>query len=433
MPALSRRHYRRELLVWSLLPIAMGAVEGGVTGVIAKNAFAGQVQEARLNLAVAVLAGAPAFANIMSFVWPAVSHGRHKIALLSTLQIISVSFLMCIALAPLSEIGLWMLMLGAIGARVTWSGVIMLRTTVWQANYPRTARATLAGKLATVQAIVMAATAGTIGLAMDISAEAFRLVYPIAMLCGITGALAYRRMRMRGHAAMLAAERREPSAGRVHVNPWMLRRTLHEDPMYRRYMTAMFVFGSGNLMVTAPLIIMLKDRFVMLSEAWQMFIAATIPLLIMPLSIPVWSKLLDRVHIVPFRAVHSWAFVSSIVLVLIGCLLTQPWIIVLAAIMKGVAFGGGVLGWNLGHHDFASVEKASQYMGVHVTLTGLRGVTSPIIGVSVYQLLEWWRPGSGPLVFTLCLALSIAGALGFLVLARTMPRDEHIIAPPPAR
>jgi len=432
MPALSRRHYRRELLVWSLLPIAMGAVEGGVTGVIAKNAFAGQVDEARLNLAVAVLAGAPAFANIMSFIWPAISHGRHKIALLSTLQIISVSFLMLIALAPLSDIGLWMLMLGAIGARVTWSGVIMLRTTVWQANYPRSARATLAGKLATVQALVMAATAGTIGMAMDVSTEAFRIVYPIAMLCGITGGLAYRRMRMRGHAAMLAAERREPRAGRVHFNPWLLRNTLHEDPMYRRYMTAMFVFGSGNLMVTAPLIIMLKDRFV-ISEAWQMFIAATIPLLIMPLSIPFWSKLLDRVHIIPFRAVHSWAFVSSIVLVFIGCLLTQPWIIVLAAIMKGVAFGGGVLGWNLGHHDFTSVEKASHYMGVHVTLTGLRGVTSPIIGVSVYELLEWWMPGAGPLVFVLCLAMSISGALGFLALARTMPGNEHTIAPPPAR
>ena len=180
MPALSRGHYRLELLVWSLLPIAMGAVEGGVTGVIAKNAFAGHVDEARLNLAVAILAGAPAFANIMSFVWPAISHGKHKIRLLSTLQALSVSFLLFIAFAPLNDLGLWMLMLGAIGARVTWSGVIMLRTTVWQANYPRTARATLAGKLATVQAIVMAATAGTIGLALDASTESFRIVYPAA-------------------------------------------------------------------------------------------------------------------------------------------------------------------------------------------------------------------------------------------------------------
>ena len=212
-----------------------------------------------------------------------------------------------------------------------------------------------------------------------------------------------------------------------------MRQTLREDPHYRRYMTAMFVFGSGNLMVTAPLIIMLKDRFVMLNEGWQMFIAATIPLLIMPLSIPFWSRLLDRVHIVPFRAVHSWAFVTSIVLVLIGCLLTEPWIVVLAAITKGIAFGGGVLGWNLGHHDFTTVENASRYMGVHVSLTGLRGVTSPIIGVSVYQLLEWWRPGSGPLVFALCLGLSISGAIGFWMLARTMPRDTHTIAPPPAR
>lgn len=238
---------------------------------------------------------------------------------------------------------------------------------------------------------------------------------------------------MRGHALMLAAERADPAAGRAHVSPWAMRRTLHNDPQYRSYMTSMFVFGSGNLMVTAPLIIMLKDRFVMLSDSWQMFIAATIPLLIMPLAIPFWSKLLDRVHIIQFRAVHSWAFVLAIVLVFVGCLLTEPWVLVVAAMLKGVAFGGGVLGWNLGHHDFSSVRNASHYMSVHVSLTGLRGVTSPVIGVSVYELLEWQMPGSGPLVFLLCLSLSVTGALGFMRLARTMPIGEHTIAPPPAR
>ena len=69
MPPMSRMHYRRELAVWSLLPIALGAVEGGVTGVIAKNAFEGAVDERVLNLAVALLTTAPAFANILSFVW----------------------------------------------------------------------------------------------------------------------------------------------------------------------------------------------------------------------------------------------------------------------------------------------------------------------------------------------------------------------------
>ena len=38
----------------------------------------------------------------------------------------------------------------------TWSGVITIRTSVWRANYPDADRAKIAGKLATMQAIMLA-------------------------------------------------------------------------------------------------------------------------------------------------------------------------------------------------------------------------------------------------------------------------------------
>ena len=79
MPRLSRGHYRRELVAWFFLPIMLGAVEGGIVGVLAKNIFETAASTRALNLCVAVLAGAPAFANVTSFIWAALSHGRHKI------------------------------------------------------------------------------------------------------------------------------------------------------------------------------------------------------------------------------------------------------------------------------------------------------------------------------------------------------------------
>ena len=69
MPRMARGHYRRELAAWACLALGAGAVEGGVTGAIAKNVFEGVVNETLLNYAVAVLTGAPAFANIASFLW----------------------------------------------------------------------------------------------------------------------------------------------------------------------------------------------------------------------------------------------------------------------------------------------------------------------------------------------------------------------------
>ncbi len=79
-----------------------------------------------------------------------------------------------------------------------------------------------------------------------------------------------------------------------------------------------------------------------------------------------------------------------------------------------------MLAWNLGHHDFASARRAAQYMGVHVTLTGLRGILAPIIGVSLYEILEWVRPGAGAWTLAFCLGLTATGAIWFVSMRRTL-------------
>ena len=69
LPLLLRAHYGRELGAWCLLPLMLGALEGGVVAVIAKTVFSASVHTRWLNLAVAILVGAPAFANVVSFLW----------------------------------------------------------------------------------------------------------------------------------------------------------------------------------------------------------------------------------------------------------------------------------------------------------------------------------------------------------------------------
>jgi hypothetical protein len=419
MPRLARLHYRRELLAWIFLPIMMGAVEGGVTSVLAKNAFAGAVPERWLNIAVAILSGAPAFANVTSFLWASLSHGRHKIRFLVGLQIAAVVLIAQVGLAPRNGIGLLMLLLAGVGARVCWSGVVTLRATVWHANYPRHVRARMAGKLTTVQAIMLAGVGLAIGLAMSSDERSYHVLYPLVAGCGLVGAMLYSRMRMRGHAAIVGSEQREVEERTKLMSPLQIWRVLQHDKPFRRYMTAMFIFGIGNLSIAAPLVIMLRDVFGYGYLA-GILIMATIPIIMMPVSIPFWSRILDRRHIIRFRVIHSWAFVLTTLCVVIAALSREPAFLWVAAVMKGIAFGGGVLGWNLGHHDFASQEKSSQYMGVHVSLTGVRGLIGPPAAVGLYELLELWRPGGGAWVFVVCLAITIAGAIGFFLLSRSM-------------
>ena len=154
--------------------------------------------------------------------------------------------------------------------------------------------------------------------------------------------------------------------------------------------------------------------------------------------IPLWARLLERTHIIRFRVVHSWVFVGANLVLVVAAMAASEWVLYASAVAKGLAFAGGALAWNLGHLDFAPPHKASQYMGVHVTLTGVRGLLTPFSGVAVYEGLEALAPGSGWWVFVLCTALTVAGGVGFMILSRRVdPRlhahPEPVEVAPPSR
>lgn len=416
MPPLTRGLYRRELFAWVFLPLMIGAADGSVVGVITKNAFEGRVDASVLNFAVAIITGANAFANISSFLWASLSHGRHKIRFVVGLILLATCFVLMMGFAPLDETGLIMFVVGVVGARVCWAGVATLRSTVWRANYPRHVRARITGKFATIQALIIAGIGAGFGWLMDWDITVYRIVFPFAGVCGIVGALMYRRLRVRSHVRLLRNERTGDQLPRG--TPLSVVRILLGDRPFLVFMTCQFIFGLGNMMINAPLAIMLKDTFGV-QNLVGILIMFTIPVTIMPIAIPIWARLMDRSHIVRFRAIHSWMFVTAALCFFIAAESAgQPFALALlfgAAVVRGLAFGGGVLAWNLGHHDFATVDQASQYMGVHMTLTGIRGLIAPILAWALYEIFN--EMGDPALVFLVCFILSLTGALGFVAMS----------------
>jgi MFS family permease len=175
-------------------------------------------------------------------------------------------------------------------------------------------------------------------------------------------------------------------------------------------MAWMFVFGLGNLMIGAPQAIFLEDR---LGASYLQAILATtiIPLMTMPIIIPVWARLLDRVHIVKFRSIHGWSFVTAAGVMWLAAWTESLWLFYVSGAMLGVGFAGGSIAWNIGHQDFASPERDALYMSVHVTLNGIRGVIAPFAAVALYKWLN--ASGVSHLTFAVCFAVNIVGAAGF--------------------
>jgi MFS family permease len=226
-------------------------------------------------------------------------------------------------------------------------------------------------------------------------------------------------MRMRGQKRLARAERSGVGVDQPSLNPLSVVRVLQNDPHYRRFMATMFIFGLGNLMIDAPLAIILQEQFHL--GYWpSILITSSLSDIMMLVAIPMWARLLNRWHIVQFRAIHAWSYVLAAMLSLIACVTHQVWLMFVMAVIKGLADAGGALAWNLGHHDFAKDHNASQYMGVHVTLQGIRGLMAPFLGVGIYQLFEHWKPGFGVWAFAPCLALNMSGAAGFGLMWREL-------------
>lgn len=441
-----RRNYQHELLAAHTWPIAVSMVEGAVTSVIAKKAFSDTP-----DWVIATLVAAPAFCNVSSFIWTRFTEGRSVVRALNIIQLCVLAMLLVIALVPINQIGLFIFLAAALIARFCMVGVITLRSVIWRANYARFERARITGKLITVQTLVMASVSILLGQAMDWHEQSFRFIYPLATAFGLIGVRAYSRLRVRRPFLMVQSDR--PSIDLTdYGQPIFLPRTrrlrqyghylshalrsgvatasdarrtvgamwgvLRDDLPYRGYMVCMTLTGVGNLAISAPLVLVVTERF-HFDYLYSLFILQSIPLLVMPISIPFWSRFLDRVHVIRFRAVHVWVFVLAHALTFAGAFLGSIPLLACGQIIRGVGFGGGALAWNLGHNDFSSRQDAGLYMSVHVTLTGIRGAFASYLGVIMYSGVSWWifdLPALEEFSFIFWGAVTALGAVGFAYL-----------------
>jgi len=177
------------------------------------------------------------------------------------------------------------------------------------------------------------------------------------------------------------------------------------------------VFGGGNLMLIPMLVVMLSEQLA-LPQSQQVLVTSSIPLVVLCFCVPWWARLLDRRHIFGYRAIHSWFYVAANLFFTVALVSGSHAALWLAAVLLGCANAGGHLGWNLGHDDFSSDANAAQYMAVHVTLTGMRGLVMPLLGVGFYQWLAMLRPQWAGWALALPLALNLIGAIAFVVLSR---------------
>src|SRR3984885_14210953 len=144
--------FRREVLPWGLLGLALGLVEGATAAILVKQHFAGVAPPFAVNLAVALVS------------------------------------------------------LSIVAARVLWAGILTVRAAIWTANYPRNVLARITARIVIVNSIAVALSAALVGWMLEAHALDARWLYGGGALAGLCGAWLYRATRVRREFRLLAAE-----------------------------------------------------------------------------------------------------------------------------------------------------------------------------------------------------------------------------------
>lgn len=442
LPFLSRRNYFhefRQIVPWSLLA---GVVEGAFGSVVVAKAFDGG------ELEVAVATATPVAAFVTSLVWGMLCVGRPKVRLL---MLFSAGTALLTGLAgaiPASKYGAIWFICEMAAAQVLMSGVLTTRSAVWKSNYPKSVRGRITARLQGVRFVVGTASALTAAAVCDWNPSSYRFIYPIACVFGLVAVWMARRLHIRGERAELSRRACRPvdvEVSRELVEPFSLVallspgrvlgqmvEVLREDRRYMLYCTAQFFTGLANLM-TMSIVAAVVTRDLDYGRTWGFWVSTTLLVAIPQLSIlgglGRWGRLFDRVGVLGFRVINVSCWVLSLVMGMVATLLADaaggagaslfPLAVTAFAVRSvlfGLGRGGGAVAWFIGHLHFAKTEKAEIYMGIHVALTGIRGLFAPVGGVLLWQWMGW------P-VWLIAIAFALISLAMFTALAKEEQRE----------
>ncbi len=403
-----RKSFRREQLSELTLPLATSLMEGGFVSVVAAKAF--NVEP----WVIAVISAAPMFGNLSSFFWTRIASGRAKVPMIGTLQILVLLCVVAIALSPRSHEGSWVLLTSVIMARILIAGIITVRSVTWSLNYDRVLRARATGRLQAITSLTVVLTTSLAGWALDARPENFRYVYGAGAVLGCIGVWIFRGVLVQGETRHRVLERRGTKEGGRRDS---FITVLRADKLYARYQLHQFTSGIANMMLEPPLVYLVSKQLGA-SYVVSIGIVMLIPFTLNLTTMPFWARYLDRVHVAEFRARQNAGWVIGVLIMFWGAwTFSLVWLAV-GRVITGIVNGGGSLAWQLGHNDFAPRDQISTYMGIHVTLTGVRGAFAPFLGMALY--LGWdaqgYVPGSSGLsawLFLVSAALGVVAWHGF--------------------
>jgi len=400
IPYVARATYLQErahLIIWSLV---LGTIEANLAGVVVTKTFHAS------KLLTTVVWGLPVVMMMLNVLWGLIIRGRPRKLVLFILTIVAALLTGSIAFATPEwhPWGGWVFA-GQIGLiHFFVSGLVTLRSSMWQVNYPESIRGRIIGRIQTIRFLFVPLSAAVVSAQFDLDPSHYCIVYPAVAGLGLLSLVPMRRFRVRRERSEIKEYRAHRvklrESGGASTGLWggvkeaggILRR--HHE--FRRYMLAQFSLGSANFF-TDPMLLVVITMRLDFDYLTSIMVMAVIPGMCSWLAIRFWAPYFDKVGVVRFRVANCYVWISSYICVAAAMLIIESGaseyfglaigIIVAGRVLKGVAHGGGIIAWSIGHLHFARKNQVDLYMSIHVAFTGVRALTMPYLSLLANTLL----------------------------------------------
>lgn len=244
-----------------------------------------------------------------------------------------------------------------------------------------------------VNKVMMLVTTFLYGFLLDYDHYAFTYVFPILGALGVFSIYLLSRISYIEERTVILSRSFKDSVKGSFKN---LVRILRFNDPYRDYEIGFMFYGFAFMSTKAVITLFYKEELD-LNYSSVAFYQNGFNILAIIL-LPVFGKLLGRTD--PRRFVMLTYSSLALYIFFIGFTQYFPfyidvweiqlyWFLLLAIIFKGVFVSTMSLSWSIGSSYFCSKEEAGDYQSVHLTLTGLRAIFAPLVGVMFYEMISF--------------------------------------------
>jgi len=274
--------------------------------------------------------------------------------------------------------------------------LLQAQSAIYRANFPARWRSWLVARVTALSEILIAASGLVFGYLLELSPGNYRGLLALAGACGLLGAYQVARIRVQGEAQA------KPAVALGDFSWDRILGVLRKDHRFRRYEFSFSIFGFANIM-TLPILPLFLKKELGISYENAGLILVTMPMMIDVLLLPLWGRLLDRHNPLLMRAIFNLIFAGGM---LFYPLAHSLWTFAAGRAIVALVQGGSGLVWTLGINYFARRADVPVYMGLHQSLTGIRGLVAPFAGIALAALFDSYR-----LVFFVAFLLMVFGTL----------------------